>query len=527
MTYRGYIGASTGDDGGYVNETHGFAQTFMMYDIAALQRLYGADFATNGGDSVYTWDNNTGAFRINGVVQYTPGANRVFMTVWDGGGNDTYDLSNYNEGVSINLNPGEWTTTSPVQLANLGQGHMARGNVANALLYQGDTGSLIENAVAGSGNDDVTGNDAVNRLDLSRGGIDKAFGLGGNDGFVFGATFTAEDEVDGGAGERDQVSIQGDYSAGLTLGAKSLVNVETLLVLPGFDYKLTSIDANVAAGGRLEVFGTTLGANDDLAFDGSAETDGHFVFYGGAGKETLTGSSGNDGFYFGPGNFSQTDTIHGGPGGNDQLGLDGHYSLTLGGNFDGIETLVLYRGPDGDLNKFNLKTSDAAVAAGQRFTIFGTVLGTDFVFDGSAETDGSFRFLGGQGNDTLTGGKGDDLFFGGRGSDTMSGGGGNDTFLYNSSAESTAASTDKILSFGAGDRIDLFNIDANAATAENEAFTFIGSDAFSGVAGQLRAAQSASGWTIEGDTNGDKVADLVIAVTAENGHIIAAGDFVF
>jgi serralysin len=42
MSYRNYIGSPT--SGGYNNETYGFAQTLMMYDIAALQTLYGADF---------------------------------------------------------------------------------------------------------------------------------------------------------------------------------------------------------------------------------------------------------------------------------------------------------------------------------------------------------------------------------------------------------------------------------------------------------------------------------------------------
>jgi VCBS repeat-containing protein len=376
-------------------------------------------------------------------------------------------------------------------------------------------------------NNVITGTARGDFFLLNDGGNDTAFGNGGNDGFVFGAAFTADDKVDGGAGDNDQVSIQGDYSAGLILGAQSLVNVETLLVLPDFDYKLTAVDANVPAGGRLQVFGTTLRGGDDLTFDGSAEKDGFFVFYGGAGKDTLTGGDGNDGFYFGPGNFSQTDTIHGGPGGNDQLGLDGHYSMTLGGNFDGIETLVLYRGPNNDLNSFNLAANDAAVAAGQRFTILGSTVVNDIVFDGSAESDGSFRFLGGQGNDSFTGGKVDDLFFGARGGDTMNGGGGNDVFVYNNVVESTAASFDKILGFGAGDRIDLSGIDANGGTAENEAFAFIGAEAFSGAAGELRAVQSNGGWTIEGDTNGDKVADLMISVSSDNGHIIAAGDFVF
>jgi len=42
------------------------------------------------------------------------------MTVWDGGGQDTYDFSNYSTGVTVNLAPGSWTTTSATQLANLG-----------------------------------------------------------------------------------------------------------------------------------------------------------------------------------------------------------------------------------------------------------------------------------------------------------------------------------------------------------------------------------------------------------------------
>jgi Ca2+-binding RTX toxin-like protein len=172
MTYRSYIGASLDASSGFTNETWGFAQTLMMYDIAALQRIYGAQFDDTPRDSVYSWDPTTGDFKTNGAVNWTPGGNRVFMTVWDGGGTDTYDLSNYSTGVTIDLRPGEWTITSAVQLANLGDGHMARGNVANALQYNNDPRSLIENAVGGAGNDVLIVNEAVNRL-RGNGGIDK------------------------------------------------------------------------------------------------------------------------------------------------------------------------------------------------------------------------------------------------------------------------------------------------------------------------------------------------------------------
>jgi serralysin len=104
MTYRSYVGGPS--TGGYTNEEFGYAQTYMMYDIAALQYMYGADFTVNSGNTAYQWDPNTGNTLINGSAAITPGANRIFMTVWDGGGIDTYDLSDYTTGVTVNLAPG-------------------------------------------------------------------------------------------------------------------------------------------------------------------------------------------------------------------------------------------------------------------------------------------------------------------------------------------------------------------------------------------------------------------------------------
>jgi serralysin len=169
MTYRSYPGDSV--DGGYNNETFGFPQTLMMLDIAALQKIYGgANYAFNAGNSVYTWNPSTGEMSINGIGQGAPGANRVFMTIWDGGGNDTYDLAAYANSTTIDLRPGEWTATSQNQIANLGQGHFARGNVANALLFGGDPNSLIENAIGGASGDILIANQAANQLRGNGGG---------------------------------------------------------------------------------------------------------------------------------------------------------------------------------------------------------------------------------------------------------------------------------------------------------------------------------------------------------------------
>ncbi len=104
MSYRSYIGASTTQ--GLTNATWSFPTTLMLYDIAALQYMYGANYNTNSGDTVYKWNPSTGQETINGVAQAAPGGNTIFMTLWDGGGNDTYDFSNYATSVNVNLQPG-------------------------------------------------------------------------------------------------------------------------------------------------------------------------------------------------------------------------------------------------------------------------------------------------------------------------------------------------------------------------------------------------------------------------------------
>jgi len=193
MTYRSYVGS----DGRHVeNEAWGYAQTLMMEDIAALQHMYGADYATHRGNSVYRWSPATGEAFIDGVGQGAPGANRIFMTVWDGGGRDTYDFSSYRTALKVDLRPGAWSTTSAHQLAELGPSHHARGNIANALLHGDDPRSLIENAIGGSGRDAITGNAASNSL-RGGGGADRLCGLDGADRLAGGS---GSDVLRGGAG---------------------------------------------------------------------------------------------------------------------------------------------------------------------------------------------------------------------------------------------------------------------------------------------------------------------------------------
>ena len=291
------------------------------------------------------------------------------------------------------------------------------------------------------------GANSANTFDLSAKTAPVTLATGsGSDAFFVGAALTAADRIDGGAGI-DQIGLQGDYTGAnrLVLGATTLSNIEVMALLAGGKYDVTSADATVTAGQVFTVFGSNLGSGDSLTFNGSAETDGAFLMFGGAGTDNLTGGSGNDAFFFGPGRFGTGDVVVGGAG-VDQLGLDGLAgNLTLRADNADVEVLALLRGPGGSANTYGTITvDDSWVSAGATKTItavtsfqdqVGPVV-TDLVIDGSRETNGNLRILAGSGNDTLLGGAGDDLLFGGLGRDRMSGGAGADTFVFNSAAES-------------------------------------------------------------------------------------------
>lgn len=175
MTYRSYEGDAVGP---YDYATWSAPQTYMMADIAALQHMYGADFSANSGNTTYEWEQGSGDTLVNGSVWIDAGGAVVFATIWDGGGVDTYDLSDFRTSVAVDLSPGASSAFS--QRANLGGGHQASGNIYNAMLYQGDTRSLIENAIGGSGADTISGNQGDNVLQ-GKGGADRLYGLCGDD----------------------------------------------------------------------------------------------------------------------------------------------------------------------------------------------------------------------------------------------------------------------------------------------------------------------------------------------------------
>jgi serralysin len=290
MSYRSYVGAST--TAGYTNETWGYAQSLMMYDIAALQHMYGADFTTESGNTTYRWSPTSGEMFINGVGEGAPGGNKILLTVWDGGGTDTYDFSNYTTALNVDLRPGEWTTTSAAQLAKLqyNGSKVAIGNIANALQFQGDARSLIENAKGGTGSDTITGNHAANTL-LGDDGSDVLNGEASNDSLYGGL---GRDKIRGGDGNDRILGGPGkDYLSGGT-GADTFVfkklsestpasircdTIYDFLPSEGDIIDLSAIDAQLGGGNQAFLFVETAafsGSKGELRYDQG--TSGTYIY---------------------------------------------------------------------------------------------------------------------------------------------------------------------------------------------------------------------------------------------------------
>jgi Ca2+-binding RTX toxin-like protein len=129
---------------------------------------------------------------------------------------------------------------------------------------------------------------------------------------------------------------------------------------------------------------------------------------------------------------------------------------------------------------------------------------------------------------TLSGGAGDDRLIGSAGIDTLLGGAGIDRFVFAAASHSVVgANADRIGDFSRaeGDRIDLSAIDASTAVAGNQAFSFIGSGLYTGVAGQLRfAVTTPTTTTVAGDLNGDGASDFHIVLAGSIA--LVAADFI-
>jgi hypothetical protein len=266
----------------------------MMYDIAALQDMYGANFSNFGKDVTYTWSKTTGEEFINGVSQGVPqtGTNpavlgNIFETVWTGGATSTFDLSNFTDDAILDMQPGHFMMFSKAQRADLGYNpngyngkgigtgaglHMAQGNVYNARVYNNNTSSEIHNIITGNGNDTVTGNDLFNGITLGNGNDTVNVGKGG----AYIVTGTGIDTINGVSSTAMTTMTTLDYSwnqngitVDLPLGtvSKTLVGGKNVV----FD-NISEVQSFIGGSGP-----------DTFIADGGAP----YTFDGGGGSNTL------------------------------------------------------------------------------------------------------------------------------------------------------------------------------------------------------------------------------------------------
>ena len=95
-----------------------------------------------------------------------------------------------------------------------------------------------------------------------------------------------------GIGPDDLLELSGDYSSGVELTVPSFV--DTIIARPGHDYNLIAADENVAAGDTLTIDAMPLADTGQMVFDGSAESDGRFVFFGSELGDVFFGGAGDD-----------------------------------------------------------------------------------------------------------------------------------------------------------------------------------------------------------------------------------------
>ena len=446
-----------GSDGGYAeNELNGFPQSLMMYDIAALQYMYGANYDVNAGDNRYQWSPDTGQLSIDGNGFSIPLENRLFMTIWDGGGNDTYDFSNYGTNLSIDLSPGKWTVTSVSQLAQLGVGHPAAGNIANALLYDDNTASLIENAIGGSGNDTIVGNSVDNAL---------AGGLG-NDTLTGGA---GNDRLDGGLGADTMAGGLGNDTFLVDSIDDSVIESTregTDTVLAAISYALSANVENLklTGMGTIDATGNTL----DNVLMGNAATN------------TLSGGAGDDWLYGGTGD----DTLDGGTGDD----------LMIGGMGD--DTYIV--GARGDLVVEMTSQGIDTVRSSISYTL-GTSLDA-LTLTGTADLTGTGNALG----NTLIGNGADNVLDGDSGKDVLIGGGGTDTFVFRPGE----TNGDKVMDFNdagasAGDRLAFSGFGPGATLSQT-----MGTDVYTITADTDLWGELSETFQIAGVTNLDLIGSL-------------------
>jgi serralysin len=497
---------------------YGWQGTLMALDIAVLQEKYGANMTYNTGDDTYQMPSSNAA-------------GTFYSCIWDAGGTDTIRHDGTPD-VRIDLRAAtlEYTAIGGGAVSYV-DGIYGGFTIANTV--------VIENAVGGSGDDVLRGNEAVNELNGRDGddtyyvqqngdtiidssgtdtvnstvsftlaaNLEKCVLIGGASinatGNQFANTLTgngAANQLNGGGGADRMIGNNGNDTY--------IVNQRQDIVVEyangGRDSVRSTVDFTL--GNNVEICSLLGSGNIDATGNALANTlrgnSGANLLDGGRGSDTMIGGHGNDVYVV---NQRSDNVVESGRG-TDTVRSSVDYLLDAG-----IERCYLI-GPSG---------ADAT----------GNSLANTLRGNGGGNT---LKALGG--SDALKGGGGRDILVGGVGKDNLNGGTGADVFDFNSVSDSTQKprGRDFIGDFSRkqGDKINLAQVDADGSLAGNGQFKFIGKKAFSSdrdhiddSRAELRYFHTSNRDTIiQGDTDGDRIAEFSIVVDGRMNF--TQGDFV-
>ena len=228
----------------------------MVLDIAAIQYIYGVNNSYKTGDDVYTFNPSS----------------PFIKTIWDAGGDDTIDTTNFSTNCVIDLIPGNYSSIRFAKATNTGGRATYDGTSNLGIAYN----CYIENAKCGSGNDQIIGNDFANELDGGDGN-DSLSGGNGDDLLDWDINLRGgDDTLIGGLGN-DRYCIQGND----LIIENSSEGVDTVFVATNYSIINTYLE-NIRAYNN---------SNENLQFTGNSFDN---FLQGALGNDTLIGGNGND-----------------------------------------------------------------------------------------------------------------------------------------------------------------------------------------------------------------------------------------
>lgn len=446
-----------------------FPQTPMLYDVLALQSMYGAETTTRNGNTTYGFNATSD---VPSIFNFAFNAHPV-LCIYDAGGIDTLDFSGWNTASRIDLAPGSFSDCD-----------MMTSNVSIAF------SATIENARGGGGADTISGNAVANLL-AGLAGNDTLSGLAGNDTLDGG---DGNDSLNGGAGNDrllgglgTDTAVYGGLRANYSIVYDAVVAAFTIIDLrvgsaDGTDW-LQGLEfarfadilldlATLITTTTLKVTGPTEGADTLIGTTGGdsiAGLGGNDRLEGLAGNDSLDGNAGND-------------TMVGGLG-DDSYWYDGVLDQIVENVGEGVDTVY----------------STISVTLGDNLE--------KLVLVGAAALNGTGNSLG----NTLTGNGAANFLDGGLGFDTMIGGAGDDTYVVDQTSDVVVET--------AGNGIDTVQASASyTLSAEVERLILMGTSAINGTGNSL--ANSLTGNAANNILDGGLGADTMTGGAGNDTYVV-------